>query len=54
MELMQTGQTKRKKVSNMGGNRLNFINTICTGTISLKYLDETYSASRQKNVLSFP
>ena len=38
----------------MGGNRLNFINTICTGTISLKYLDETYSASRQKNVLSFP
>ena len=35
---------KKKKVSNMGGNRLNFINTICTGTISLKYLDETYSA----------
>ena len=49
MELMQTVQTKRNKVSNMGGKRLNFVNTICTGTIRLKYLDETYSAQREKH-----
>ena len=33
----------------MGGKRLNFVNTICTGTIRLKYLDETYSAQRKKH-----
>ena len=33
----------------MGGKRRNFPNTICTGMIGLKYLDETYSARRKKH-----
>ena len=37
----------------MGGKRRNFPNTICTGMIGLKYLDETYSAkSRKHNAIS--